>query len=67
VIDVRVWRVLLSIKAVRKNPKGVGFNFKNWYTYLCKLRHHAKELGVPVRAVELTLFYYHRKTQKGIL
>ncbi len=67
VIDVRVWRVLLAIKAVRKNPKGVGFSFKNWYHYLCKLRHHAKELSVPVRAVELTLFYYHRKIQKGVL
>ena len=67
VIDIRVWQLLFSIKSVRKNPRGVGFNFKNWYNYLCKLRYHANELGVSARTVERTLFYYHRQIQQGIL
>jgi len=67
VIDIRVWQLLFAIKSVRKNPKGVGFNFKNWYHYLRKLRYHANELGVSARAVERTLFYYHRQIQQGIL
>lgn len=67
VIDIRVWQLLFAINSVRKNPKGIGFTFKNWYNYLCKLRYHAKELGVSVRAVERTLFYYHREIQVGVL
>jgi len=67
VIDIRVWQLLIAIKSVHKNPKGIGFTFKNWYHYLCKLRYHAKELGVSVRSVELTLFYYHQEIQEGIL
>lgn len=67
VIDIRVWQLLFAIKSVRKNPRGVGFNFKNWYHYLRKLRYHANELGVSARAVERTLFYYHRQIQQGIL
>ena len=67
VIDIRVWQLLFAIKSVTKNPKGVGFNFKNWYHYLCKLRYHAKELGVPVRTIERTLFLCHQDLQAGIL
>lgn len=67
VIDIRVWQALFAINSVRKNPKGVNFTFKQWYHYLCKLRYHAKEIGVSVRTVERTLFYYHRKIQEGIL
>lgn len=67
VIDIRVWQALFAVNSVTKNPKGVGFNFKNWFQYLCILRYHAKELGVPVRAVERTLFAYHRKIQIGLL
>lgn len=67
VIDIRVWQLLFAINSVRKNPKGIGFTFKNWYHYFCKLRYHAKELGVSVRAVERTLFYYHREIQQGVL
>lgn len=67
VIDIRVWQLLFAINSVRKNPKGIGFTFKQWYHYLCKLRFHAKELGVSVRAVERTLFHYHREIQEGNL
>jgi len=67
VIDIRVWQVLFAINSVSKNPNGVGFNFKNWYQYLCKLRFHAKELGVSVRVVERTLFSYHQEAQTGLL
>jgi thermostable 8-oxoguanine DNA glycosylase len=67
VIDIRVWQVLFAMNSVFKNPKGIGFTFKQWYHYLCKLRYHAKELGVCVRAVERTLFYYHREIQEGVL
>ena len=67
VIDIRVWQLLFAIKSVTKKPKGVGFNFKNWYHYLCKLRFYAKELGVPVRTIERTLFLYHKDLQTGTL
>ena len=67
VIDIRVWQLLFAINSVRKNPKGIGFTFKYWYRHLCKLRYHAKELGVSARAVERTLFYYHREIQEGLL
>jgi len=67
VIDIRVWQLLFAINSVRKNPSGIGFSFKHWYHYLSKLRYHAKELGVSVRAVERTLFLYHREIQEGIL
>ena len=67
VIDIRVWQLLFAIKSVRKKPKGKDFTFKDWYHYLCKLRYHAKELGVSVRAVERTLFYYHKEIQDGVL
>lgn len=67
VIDIRVWQLLFAIDAVKRNPKGVGFTFKNWYHYLCKLRYHAKELGVSVRTVERTLFHYHKEIQDGVL
>jgi hypothetical protein len=59
--------LLFAIKSVTKKPKGVGFNFKNWYHYLCKLRFYAKELGVPVRTIERTLFLYHKDLQTGTL
>ena len=67
VIDIRVWKLLYSIGSVRKNPGGTGFTFNNWYNYLRILRHHAKRLGVSVRAVERTLFKYHQEIQIGRL
>jgi hypothetical protein len=45
----------------------VGFVFADWDRYLSILREQARALRVPVRRVELTLFEYHRKTQKGRL
>ena len=44
VIDIRVWQLLFDLKSVRTKPRGVGFNFNNWYHYLMKLRYHASEL-----------------------
>jgi hypothetical protein len=67
VIDIRVWQLLFAIKSVSKNPRGTGLTFKNWYHYLSKLRYHAKELGITVRAIDRTLFFYHRKLQMGAL
>jgi hypothetical protein len=67
VIDIRVWQLLYAIKSVTKKPKGVNFNFKDWYHYLCKLQFYAKELEVPIRTIERTLFLYHKKLQKGTL
>jgi hypothetical protein len=67
VIDIRAWQLLFQIGAVEKKPGGVGFVFADWSRYLSILREHARALRVPVRRVELTLFEYHRKTQKGRL
>lgn len=67
VIDIRIWKLLYAINSVGKNPKGVGFTFNHWYHYLSLLRFHAQEMNVTVRAVERTLFFYHRKIQEGVL
>lgn len=67
VLDIRVWQLLFAIDSVSTNPRGVGFNFKNWYDYLRRLRYHAREMGVSPRTVERTLFGYHRKVQQGKL
>lgn len=63
VIDIRVWQLLYALGSVTKKPSGKGFTFDNWYSMLCKLRYHAKALGVSVRTVERTLFEYHKKIQ----
>jgi len=67
VLDIRVWQLLFAIDSVRKNPHGRGFTSIHWHQYLRQLRYHAKDLGVPARTVERTLFEYHRKMQKGRL
>ncbi len=67
VIDIRVWQLLFAIDSVRKNPQGRRFNFDHWHHYLRELRSYAKELRVPARAVERTLFEYHKKVQRGRL
>lgn len=61
VIDVRVWRMLYALGAVKSLPQGIGFRFKHWYRYLMILRAHAKRLGWTTRAVELALFRHHRR------
>lgn len=67
IIDIRVWRLLYALRSVKSNADGVGFNFNHWYSYLSKLRYHAKRLNVPVRTVERTLFDYHKRVQEGTL
>jgi len=67
VIDIRVWQLVFDLKSVRQTPEGIGFNFKNRYHYLVKLRYHAKELDVSARCIESTLFRFHKKSQRGVL
>ena len=63
VIDIRVWQVLHAIGAVKTNPNGIGFRFRQWYQYLCILRHVARRLGVRARDVEWALFRAHKHYQ----
>ncbi len=67
VLDIRAWQLLFAIDSVRRNPRGRGFTFTHWHQYLRQLRRHSREFRVSARAVELTLFKYHRKIQKGRL
>lgn len=67
VIDIRVWQLLFAIKSVGRNPHGRAFTFEHWQHFLGRLRHHARELDVPVRAIEYTLFECHKKLQRGTL
>ncbi len=67
VIDIRAWQLLYRLGSVRRRPGGVGFRFADWERYLAVLRAQARALRISVRRVELTLFEYHRKTQKGRL
>lgn len=65
VIDIRVWQLLHAVGTVTKKPKGVGFNFANWYQFLMIIRHFARVLGVRARDVEWALFLAHKDYQKG--
>jgi hypothetical protein len=67
VIDIRVWQLLHELGSVTRNPRGVGFQFRDWYHYLKKLRHYANEFGVTARIIEVTLFRVHKKLQQGRL
>jgi hypothetical protein len=67
VMDIRVWQLLFEFGSVRTKPGGAGFTFGDWHPYLLTLRDHAKQLGVSVRAVEYSLFRYHRRAQEGVL
>jgi hypothetical protein len=67
VLDVRAWQLLFGLGTVRRKPSGRGFTVRDWLEYLGELRRHARRLGVPARAVELTLFLVHRRLQKGRL
>lgn len=67
VLDIRVWQLLHEFGSVTTKPGGVGFAFDDWHHYLMTLREHAKHLGVSVRAVEYSLFFYHQRIQRGPL
>ena len=67
VIDIRVWQILHLYNSVKDNPKGIGFDFENWYNYLMKLRYYAKKFNAKARDIERTIFYHHRKIQEGNL
>jgi hypothetical protein len=67
VIDIRVWQLLHELGTVTKNPKGIGFDFRNWYQFLMIVRHFAKKFRVTARDVERALFVAHKKYQKGRL
>ena len=67
VLDIRVWQLLFALGSVGWKPGGRGFTVRDWLHYLTLLRDHARRLGVPVRAVEYTLFRCHRKLQIGRL
>ena len=67
VIDKRVWELLFNIGVMKNNPKGVNFNFKQWYHYLMIIRHFSKKFRVKARDIERTLFFVHQKYQKGNL
>ena len=67
VLDIRVWRLLFALEYVSVKPAGRGFHVREWLQYLTILRQQARRLGVAVRAVEYTLFRYHKKLQQGRL
>lgn len=67
VIDIRVWQTLYLYDNVKVNPKGIGLDFNNWYSYLMKLRYYAKKFKVSARRIEWILFQHHRNIQTGKL
>ncbi|MBI2652242.1 hypothetical protein HYX00_02145 [Candidatus Woesearchaeota archaeon] len=67
VIDKRVWELLFNIGTMKKNPKGINFDFKQWYHYLIVIRYFSKKFRVKARDIERTLFFVHKKYQKGNL
>jgi hypothetical protein len=67
VIDIRVWQVLYRLGSVNQNARGQGFSFEQWYRYLRILSEQARRLRTPVRLIELTLFKFHQRHQRGTL
>jgi hypothetical protein len=67
VIDIRVWQLMHKVGAVKKNPRGIGFTFQNWYQFLMIIRYFAGKFGVSARLVERTLFLAHKEYQAGRL
>lgn len=67
VIDIRVWELLYKIGTVNSNPKGINFNFKQWFRFLMIIRYFAKKFNVKARDIERTLFNVHTRYQKGNL
>lgn len=67
VIDIRVWQLLYLYGVVNTKPDGINFSFKNWYTYISKLRYFAKMFDTTARSIERTMFLHHKKIQKGKL
>ena len=67
VIDKRVWELLFKLKIMKNNPKGINFDFKQWYRYLIIIRYFSKKFRVKARDIERTLFFVHKKYQKGNL
>ena len=67
VLDIRVWQLLHALGAVEGKPAGRGFHGDDWAAYLACLRPAARRFRVSVRIAELTLFYCHRRFQRGRL
>jgi hypothetical protein len=67
VIDIRVWQLLHIMGSVKKNPSGVGFDFKQWYRFLVLIRYFAGKYNVKARDIERTLFDVHTLYQEGLL
>ena len=67
VIDIRAWQLLSKMGSVTSNPKGIGFDFNQWYRYLMIIRYYARKYDVGARDVERTLFRVHALYQKGTL
>jgi hypothetical protein len=65
VIDIRVWQLLYGIRAVTKNPSGVGFTFTHWQQFLMIIRQFAADFHVRARDIERSLFSVHQAYQKG--
>ena len=67
IIDIRVWKLLHLYKEVKTKPGGQGFNLNDYMIYLSILRKYAKQFKKSVRDIERTLFFYHKKIQRGNL
>lgn len=67
VLDIRVWQLLYALGAVSSRPDGRGFTLAHWTQFLALIRAQARALGLTARAVEWTLFGYHRTVQTGRL
>jgi len=67
VIDIRAWQLLHKMGTVNTNPKGINFNFNEWYRYLQIIRHFASKFKVKARDIERTLYDVHSRYHKGKL
>lgn len=67
VLDIRVWKLLHKFDVVKVNAAGTNFSIKHWITFLDQIRDWAKQFRVTPRAIELSLFEYHKQIQEGTL
>ena len=67
VIDIRVWQLLVRMRAVSGNKTGIGLTFAHWVQFLVIIRDLAANFDVTARDIERSLFCIHERFQAGTL
>jgi hypothetical protein len=67
IIDIRVWKQLLSAGLVTGNPSGQNFTLSQWGQFLTVIRELSLKHNIDARQVEKRIFDFDREHQIGPL